>query len=104
MCRNRTDGQEGSQYNGLLFYVDSWKFLGNGTTVKEIQFELLNGPVAAGMCVNKAWEALNSTRRGHVLAAIQGSTCHRVNHDVVSEVRGDISRANTFVSTQHIRF
>lgn len=84
MCRNRTDGGTGPSYAGeLLFFVESWRYLGKGTTVEEIMEELsTRGPIAAGMCVNKAWDTLNTTRRGQVLPAAEGATCDHIGHDV----------------------
>jgi hypothetical protein len=83
MCRNRTDGGPGTRYEGLLFFVDSWRYLGKGTTVDQIMDELsTHGPIAAGMCVNKAWDTLNTTRRGQVLPASEGTTCNHIGHDV----------------------
>ena len=83
MCRNRTDGQPlGSRdYRGRLYFVESWRFMGNGTSVLEIQTELrTHGPIAAGMCINKAWDEYNLTRG--VLRASQGTGCDHINHDV----------------------
>ena len=83
MCRNRTDGDHGARYRGLLFFVESWQYLGKGTTVEQIMEELsTHGPIAAGMCANKEWVTLNTTRRGQVLPASAGTTCDHINHDV----------------------
>ena len=79
MCRNRTDGRGGAAYGGLLFGVESWTYLGEGTTVAQIQAELMaHGPIAAGMCVNKAWIGY----AGGVLNASDGAGCDKIGHDV----------------------
>ena len=44
MCRNRTDGKAGSAYSGRLYRVESWRYMGKGTTVREIQAELMARP------------------------------------------------------------
>lgn len=81
MCRNRTDGQVGSAYKGRLYSVESWHYMGKGTTEEQIQHELkTNGPIAAGMCANKVWSAYNQTKG--VLTAAQGETCTHIDHDV----------------------
>ena len=81
MCRNRTDGAAGVAYNGPLYGVSSWAYYGNGTTEQQIKDELRsNGPIAAGMCVNKAWVEYNSTKG--VLTAAAGENCTKVNHDI----------------------
>ena len=64
-----------------MYGVESWRYLGKGTRIEQIQQELRdNGPIAAGMCVNQAWVSLGD--RPRVLPASEGSTCSHINHDV----------------------
>lgn len=84
-CRNRTDGQHGSQYTGPLYGVESFSSM-VAPTADEIRAEIHEfGPVAAGMCVDGGGDGgtgsiMNYT--GGVILASGGVKCTKVNHDV----------------------